>query len=113
MSPAPATLHRPGLCGGHSSDGRAPGCGPGCHGFESRWSPHPPLTQDLRMHLSLQGRRALITGGSKGLGLAMGRAFAEAGARVVLVARGESALRQAAESIPGSVPVQADIATAG
>ena len=28
-------------CGGHSSVGRAPGCGPGCHGFESRWSPHP------------------------------------------------------------------------
>src|SRR5262249_3178652 len=25
--------------GGHSSAGRAPGCGPGCRGFESLWSP--------------------------------------------------------------------------
>jgi hypothetical protein len=38
------TPHRPTsrpLCGGHSSVGRAPGCGLGCHGFESRCSPHP------------------------------------------------------------------------
>ena len=26
--------------GGYSSAGRAPGCGPGCRGFESRYSPH-------------------------------------------------------------------------
>jgi len=64
------------------------------------------------MQLSLEGRRALITGGSRGLGLAMGRLFAGAGARVALVARGEADLRAAAETVPGSVPVAADIATA-
>ena len=64
------------------------------------------------MQLSLDGRRALITGGSRGLGLAMARAFAQAGARVVLVAREEGALAGAAAAVPGSIPVAADIATA-
>ena len=64
------------------------------------------------MHLSLEGRRALVTGGSRGLGLAMARAFTEAGARVAIVAREEGPLAEAAASLPGSVPVQADLATA-
>ena len=42
---------------------------------------------------------ALITGGGSGLGLAMARCLAAAGARVVLAGRGESKLKQAAESI--------------
>jgi NAD(P)-dependent dehydrogenase (short-subunit alcohol dehydrogenase family) len=36
---------------------------------------------------SLEGKRVLITGGSTGLGLAMGLVFAEAGADVALTAR--------------------------
>ncbi|HEY8613100.1 MAG TPA: SDR family oxidoreductase, partial [Roseomonas sp.] len=64
------------------------------------------------MQLTLTGRRALITGGSRGLGLAMARAFAQAGGRVALVARAEAPLAQAAGSIAGSIPIQADIATA-
>ncbi|WP_376092875.1 SDR family oxidoreductase [Roseomonas sp. CCTCC AB2023176] len=64
------------------------------------------------MQLSLEGRRALITGGSKGLGLAMARAFAGAGARVAMVARGEAALAAAAAQIPGAVPITADVSTA-
>ncbi len=63
------------------------------------------------MKLSLEGRTALITGGSKGLGLAMARAFGEAGAKVAIVARGEAALAQAAAET-GAHPLQADIATA-
>lgn len=42
---------------------------------------------------------ALITGGGSGLGLAMGRCLAAAGARVVLCGRGEERLKSAADSI--------------
>jgi NAD(P)-dependent dehydrogenase (short-subunit alcohol dehydrogenase family) len=50
----------------------------------------------------LTGRVALVTGGSSGIGLAMARALAGAGAAVVLVARREVALREAAESFRAS-----------
>ncbi len=46
----------------------------------------------------LEGRTALVTGASRGLGLAMARALAEAGANVVLHASREHP-RQQAESI--------------
>jgi 3-oxoacyl-[acyl-carrier protein] reductase len=64
------------------------------------------------MQLTLSGRRALITGGSRGLGLAMARSFAEAGATVAIVAREEAALAEAAATTPGTHPIRADISTA-
>jgi gluconate 5-dehydrogenase len=47
----------------------------------------------------LSGRVALVTGGSKGLGKAMARGFAEAGANVVISSRHEGELKSAAAEI--------------
>lgn len=47
----------------------------------------------------LTGRRALITGGSKGLGKSMAKAFAEAGAEILITARHEDELKAAAKEI--------------
>jgi NAD(P)-dependent dehydrogenase (short-subunit alcohol dehydrogenase family) len=46
---------------------------------------------------NLSGKTALVTGGSKGLGKAMARGFAEAGADVVISSRHEDELRAALE----------------
>jgi NAD(P)-dependent dehydrogenase (short-subunit alcohol dehydrogenase family) len=53
------------------------------------------------MDLQLTGKRAVITGGSRGIGLAVGRALVAEGADVVLVARDQSRLRSAADSLAG------------
>jgi NAD(P)-dependent dehydrogenase (short-subunit alcohol dehydrogenase family) len=67
------------------------------------------------MEISLAGRAALITGGSKGLGLAAAEAFLAAGARVAIVARSEAGLRDAAEKLAAGgkpVTIAADVSTA-
>jgi 3-oxoacyl-[acyl-carrier protein] reductase len=51
--------------------------------------------------MKLTGKRALVTGGSQGFGLAVARAFVQEGADVMLCARGAEPLRRAQEELAG------------
>ena len=73
------------------------------------------------MDLDLKDKIAVVTGSSKGLGLASARALLDEGCRVTICARGEAALAEAAAGLkaaagrdgPGRVlAVSADLATA-
>jgi 3-oxoacyl-[acyl-carrier protein] reductase len=69
------------------------------------------------MHINLDGRTALVTGGSKGIGYGVAARFAAAGADVAIVARGREILAQAVERI-GAVargrvlPIAGDVSAA-
>jgi NAD(P)-dependent dehydrogenase (short-subunit alcohol dehydrogenase family) len=54
------------------------------------------------MQIRLDGRTALITGGSKGLGLATAIRFAEAGAEVAILARNGETLEAARAAVAGA-----------
>ena len=64
------------------------------------------------MDLGLDGARALIGGGSGGLGGAIATTLTGEGARVALVARPSDRLDAAVVSLAGAVPVDTDLATA-
>src|SRR6195952_5338723 len=51
------------------------------------------------MQITMNDRVAVITGGSKGLGLAMARRFAESGAKVAILARRAAELKAAREEL--------------
>ncbi|WP_257167195.1 SDR family oxidoreductase [Bradyrhizobium sp. SRS-191] len=57
----------------------------------------------------LAGRRALVTGSSQGIGLALARGLADAGAEVVLNGRDEAKLAAAASAIKGSRVLAFDV----
>ncbi|MCO5994263.1 SDR family NAD(P)-dependent oxidoreductase [Actinoallomurus rhizosphaericola] len=70
------------------------------------------------MDIDLSGRRALVSGSSQGIGLAIATELARAGAAVVVNGRGDDKTRHAARSITDRLPdadvtaVAADLATA-
>jgi NAD(P)-dependent dehydrogenase (short-subunit alcohol dehydrogenase family) len=70
------------------------------------------------MDLELRGKRAVITGGSVGIGLAVAHALAAEGVEVALVARDEARVEREAEALARAHGVQAvgiagDVAVAG
>jgi len=57
------------------------------------------------MELRLDGKTALVTGASKGIGFAIAKAMAESGAKVMLSSRKQEQLEKAAAEINGEVDV--------
>jgi NAD(P)-dependent dehydrogenase (short-subunit alcohol dehydrogenase family) len=57
------------------------------------------MGRHIRELLDLRGRKALVTGGSRGLGLQVAEALAEAGAEVLLSSRKAADLQGAAEAL--------------
>lgn len=51
------------------------------------------------MKISMKDRVAVVTGGSKGIGIAVARRFAESGAKVAILARGAQDLKAAREQL--------------
>jgi 3-oxoacyl-[acyl-carrier protein] reductase len=71
------------------------------------------------MDLQLTGKVAIVTGGSRGLGLASARALRDEGCHVVICARGAARLELAAEELRAAaianaqvLPIVADVSTA-
>src|SRR3954471_18922456 len=99
-----------------------PGIRPDCRGAELPAGGTPPRNQragavpwrprDGTMSLKLfdlTGRLALITGSSQGIGLALARGLAEAGADVVLNGRDQSKLAAAAAELMGARTLAFDV----
>jgi ketoreductase RED2 len=78
------------------------------HGAET---PRPEDWTDRPVHHSLDGRVAVITGSSRGIGEAVARQFAAAGAAVVVSSsRSREAGEAVATSLPHAIYIDADVA---
>lgn len=58
---------------------------------------------------SFNGRTAVVTGASRGIGAGIAAALAAGGARVVMLARNEAKLKERSASLKGSIPIVCDV----
>ena len=98
------------------------------HGRIRRWSAtsctstanpqeHLDPREDKAMDLGFEGATAVVTGGSKGMGLAIAESLVAEGASVAIMARGQAALNSAVERLrnsgaPEVLPISVDMADA-
>src|SRR2546423_6623707 len=64
------------------------------------------------MDLGISGRRAAVAAASSGLGFATAQALHAEGVQVAICGRDKARIHDAAERLPGSVPLVADVSTA-
>jgi 3-oxoacyl-[acyl-carrier protein] reductase len=62
------------------------------------------------MDLNIKGRRALVLGGNRGMGLAVAEALAAEGCRIAIAGRDEAALASACTEIGAATPFALDLA---
>src|SRR4051794_29082551 len=82
----------------HRSGGRRRGHRAACSCAVTR-CPGRLWAKEDGVDLQLRGKRAIVTGGSRGIGLAVAHRLAEEGAEVALVARDPARLAEAAEAV--------------
>ena len=61
------------------------------------------------MTTELDGRTAVVTGASRGIGAGIARALAREGVRVMMLARNEARLRETAKGLKGALPIACDV----
>ena len=59
--------------------------------------------------LKLEGKVAIITGGSRGIGFAIAKAFSENGANVIITSKNSQQLENSANQLNNAIPISADI----
>src|SRR6478735_5223269 len=68
-------------------------------GATARSGSEAAAPREEEMEVTMKNRVAVVTGGSKGIGFAVARRFAESGAKVAMLARGAADLKAARERL--------------